>query len=103
MGYHASMAHMVLWVNICGVEKEKKIIWGNSKTNYEYLYLKIQSPRNFNKSAMIIGLSGQLAKSVSKILFVSMPCFHSCYPLDWESKRDSTRTVVLMYVLGGGS
>ncbi|WP_426092174.1 class I SAM-dependent methyltransferase [Flavobacterium sp. DSR3-2] len=63
-GYNASMAQMMgLWVN--------KYLWGNKKKIMrvivkpiiKYLYLKDKAPLNFDKSTMIVGLSGIITKS----------------------------------------
>jgi SAM-dependent methyltransferase len=63
-GYNAAMAQMMgLWVN--------KYLWGNKKIIMrvivkpiiKYLSLKDKAPQNFNKSTMIVGLSGTVIKS----------------------------------------
>jgi SAM-dependent methyltransferase len=63
-GFNAAMAQMLgLWVN--------KYLWGNKKKIMrvlvkpiiKYLYLKDKVPLNFNKSTMIVGLSGTVTKS----------------------------------------
>lgn len=63
-GYNAAMAQMMgLWVNMYLWGKKKKIMRVIVKPIIKYLYLKDRVPLNFNKSTMIVGLSGTVIKS----------------------------------------
>lgn len=63
-GYNAAMAQMMgLWVNKYLWGSKKKIMRVVVKPIIKYLYLKDKVPQNFNKSTMIVGLSGTVTKS----------------------------------------
>jgi SAM-dependent methyltransferase len=62
-GYNAAMAQMIgLWVNKYLWGTKKKIMRVIVKPIIKYLYLKDKVPQNFNKSTMIVGLSGTVTK-----------------------------------------
>ncbi|MFV8464657.1 methyltransferase domain-containing protein [Flavobacterium sp. LB1P62] len=62
-GYNAAMAQMIgLWVNMYLWGKKKKIMRVIVKPIIMYLSLKDKAPLNFNKSTMIVGLSGTVIK-----------------------------------------
>jgi len=66
-GYNAALAQMIgLWVNkyLWGVKKKIMRIMG--KPIIKYLYSKDIAPPNFNKSTMIVGLTGTLVKPLSQ-------------------------------------
>lgn len=66
-GYNAAMAHMIgLWVNMYLWGKKKKVMRVIVKPLIKFLYFKDRVPQNFNKSTMIVGLSGTVTKSKFK-------------------------------------
>jgi hypothetical protein len=64
-GYNAAMAQMLgLWVNMYLWGKKKKIMRLVAKPIIQYLYKNDKSPVHFNKSTMIVGLSGTVIKPI---------------------------------------
>lgn len=62
-GYNAALGQMIgLWVNKYLWGKKKKIMRVIAKPIIKYLYLKDKVPVDFNKSTMIVGLSGTVTK-----------------------------------------
>lgn len=66
-GYNAVMAQMmVLWVNKYLWDTKKKIMRVIAKPIIKYLSLKDKVSQNFNKSTMIVGLTGTVTKPFFK-------------------------------------
>jgi ubiquinone/menaquinone biosynthesis C-methylase UbiE len=64
-GYHAAVGQMLgLWVNMHLWGKSKKIMRVILKPIIKFLYEKDKAPSNFQKSTMIVGLSGTVIKPI---------------------------------------
>jgi len=62
-GYNASLAHMIgLWVNMYLWGRKKKLMRVIALPTIKYLYKNDKPPKDFNKSTMIVGLSGTVIK-----------------------------------------
>lgn len=65
-GYNAAVAQMLgLWVNMYLWGKKKKVMRIILKPIIHYLYKNDKAPANFNKSTMIIGLTGTVMKPLN--------------------------------------
>ena len=62
-GYNAALGQMIgLWVNMYLWGKKKKLMQFIAKPIINFLYLNDKPPLNFNKSTMIVGLTGIIEK-----------------------------------------
>lgn len=62
-GYNAALGQMIgLWVNMYLCGKKKKLMQFFAKPVIKFLYSKDKPPLNFNKSTMIVGLTGIIEK-----------------------------------------
>lgn len=62
-GYNAALGQMIgLWVNMYLWGKKKKLMRFVAKPIINFLYLNDKPPLNFNKSTMIVGLTGIIEK-----------------------------------------
>ena len=62
-GYNAALGQMIgLWVNMYLWGKKKKLMQFVAKPIINFLYLNDKPPLNFNKSTMIVGLTGIIEK-----------------------------------------
>lgn len=64
-GYNAALGQMIgLWVNMYLWGMKKKIMRPIVKPIIQFLYDKDKAPLNFNKSTMVIGLTGTIVKPI---------------------------------------
>lgn len=64
-GYNAALGQMIgLWINMYLWGNKKKMMRIIAKPIINYLYKKDKTPINFNKSTMIVGLSGTAVKPI---------------------------------------
>ncbi|PIF31374.1 ubiquinone/menaquinone biosynthesis C-methylase UbiE [Flavobacterium sp. 9] len=65
-GYNAALAQMLgLWVNMYLWGRKKKLMRFIAKPIINFLYKKDKAASNFNKSTMIVGLSGTIIKPMN--------------------------------------
>ncbi|RKR10939.1 ubiquinone/menaquinone biosynthesis C-methylase UbiE [Flavobacterium sp. 90] len=65
-GYNAALAQMLgLWVNMYLWGRKKKLMRFIAKPIISFLYKKDKAASNFNKSTMIVGLSGTIIKPMN--------------------------------------